>query len=109
MGQIDAPLGEIDSVGGAIAALSGRLDAVAGATNLGGRVSEPPATSAALDALAQRWVAAAQRVEHEIETLGVATRATAVAYRAADEGSMAAAPDGGSVGTGGGGGGGGGW
>jgi hypothetical protein len=79
-----------------------------------GTVSEPPATSAALDQMASRWAASATRLQDEIAALGMAAGATAVAYRAADESSMTGGPggsadSGGGVGSGGGGGGGGSW
>jgi hypothetical protein len=115
MGQIQAPLGEIESVGAAIEGVAPTLTTLArAATGVTGTVSEPPATSAALDQMASRWAASATRLEDEIAALGVAAGATAVAYRAADESSMTggsggAADSSGGVGSGGGGGGGGSW
>jgi hypothetical protein len=116
MGEIDAPLGEIESVGAGIESVAPTLITLARATTgVTGTVSEPPATSAALDQMASRWAASATRMEDEIAALGVATGATAVAYRAADESSMVGGldSDGGSsgdgAGSGGGGGGGGAW
>jgi hypothetical protein len=88
MGEIDAPLGEIESVGAGIEGVAPTLITLArAATGVTGTVSEPPATSAALDQMASRWAASATRMEDEIAALGVATGATAVAYRAADESS----------------------
>jgi hypothetical protein len=113
MGEIDAPLREIETVGAGIEGVAPTLHTLArAATGVTGTVSEPPATSAALDQMASRWAASATRLEDEIAALGVAAGATAVAYRAADEASMSggsggSAPPGG--GTGGGGGGGGSW
>ncbi len=115
MGEIQAPLGEIESVGAGIEGVAPTLTTLArAATGVTGTVSEPPATSAALDQMASRWAASATRLEDEIAALGVAAGATAVAYRAADESSMtggsgAGADSGGGVGSGGGGGGGGSW
>lgn len=97
MGRIEAPLGQIEGVGAGIASLAPTLSTLQCATNVSG-LSDPPATAAALEALRSRWQLAAQRLEDEIETLGVATQATAVAYRAADESSMSG---GGGVGGGG--------
>jgi uncharacterized membrane protein YgcG len=122
MGEIDAPLGEIESVGAGIEGVAPTLLTLArAATGVTGTVSEPPATSAALDQMASRWAASATRMQDEIAALGVAAGATAVAYRTADESSMAggSAGDpgsgdgggfgGGGTGSGGGGGGGGSW
>jgi hypothetical protein len=115
MGEIHAPLGEIASVGAGIEGVAPTLTTLArAATGVTGTVSEPPATSAALDQMASRWAASATRLEDEIAALGVAAGATAVAYRAADESSMTGgsgggAGNGGGVGSGGGGGGGGSW
>jgi hypothetical protein len=115
MGEIDAPLGEIERVGAGIEGVAPTLTTLArAATGVTGTVSEPPATSAALDQMASRWAASATRMEDEIAALGVAAGATAVAYRAADESSMNSGAGGGSgsdggVGSGGGGGGGGSW
>jgi uncharacterized membrane protein YgcG len=119
MGEIDAPLGEIESVGAGIEGVAPTLVTLArAATGVTGTVSEPPATAAALDQMASRWAASATRMEDEIAALGVAAGATAVAYRAADESSMNAGAagsgdgggfGGGSSGSGGGGGGGGSW
>jgi hypothetical protein len=106
MGEIHAPLHEIESVGAGIEGVAPTLTTLArAATGVTGTVSEPPATSSALDEMAHRWAASATRMEDEIAALGVAAGATAVAYRAADEASMS----GGGVGSGGGGGGGGSW
>lgn len=103
MGEIQAPLGEIASVGSGIEAVAPGLETLArAATGVRGTVAEPPATSAALDQLASRWAASATRLQDEVAALGVAAGATAVAYRTADESSMT----GGSAGAGGGGGGG---
>jgi hypothetical protein len=120
MGEIDAPLGEIERVGAGIEGVAPTLLTLArAATGVTGTVSEPPATSAALDQLASRWAASATRMQDEIAALGVAAGATAVAYRTADETSMGggasgASGDGGGFGgggsgSGGGGGGGGSW
>jgi hypothetical protein len=119
MGEIDAPLGEIENVGAGIEGVAPTLITLASAaTGVTGTVSEPPATSAALDQMASRWAASATRMEDEIDALGVATGATAIAYRVADESSMNAGAagsgdgggfSGGSSGSGGGGGGGGAW
>lgn len=119
MGEIDAPLGEIESVGAGIEGVAPTLITLArAATGVTGTVSEPPATSAALDQMGSRWAASATRMEDEIAALGVATGATAIAYRVADESSMNAGAagsgdgggfSGGSSGSGGGGGGGGAW
>ena len=117
MGEIDAPLGEIESVGAGIEGVAPTLlTLVRAATGVTGTVSEPPATSAALEEMASRWAASATRMQDEIAALGVAAGATAVAYRAADESSMSAGAavggggfGGGSSGSGGGGGGGGAW
>jgi hypothetical protein len=115
MGEIQAPLGEIESVGAGIEGVAPTLTTLArAAAGLTGTVSEPPATSAALDQMASRWAASATRLEDEIAALGVAAGATAVAYRAADESSMTggtggSAASGGGVGGGGGGGAGGSW
>jgi hypothetical protein len=112
MGEIQAPLGEIESAGAGIEGVAPTLTTLTrAATGVTGTVSEPPATSAALDQMASRWAASATRLEDEIAALGVAAGATAVAYRAADESSMtggsgAGADSGGAVGSGGGGGGG---
>ena len=93
MGEIQAPLGEIEAVGAGIESVAPGLATLArAATGVGGTVSEPPATAAALDALASRWAASATRLEDEIAALGVAAGATAVAYRVADESSMAGGP-----------------
>jgi hypothetical protein len=119
MGEIDAPLGEIEAVGAGIEGVAPTLlTLVRAATGVTGTVSEPPATSGALDQMASRWAASATRMQDEIAALGVAAGATAVAYRAADESSMNAGAagsgdgggfGGGSSGSGGGGGGGGAW
>jgi hypothetical protein len=114
MGEIQAPLGEIESVGAGIEGVAPTLHTLArAATGVTGTVSEPPATSAALDAMASRWAGSATRMEDEIAALGVAAGATAVAYRTADESSMtggsADGAPGDGVGSGGGGGGGGSW
>jgi hypothetical protein len=111
MGEIQAPLGEIESVGAGIEGVAPTLTTLArAATGVTGTVSEPSATSAALDQMASRWAASATRLEDEIAALGVAAGATAVAYRAADESSMTGGSGGGGgVGSGGGGGGGGFW
>jgi hypothetical protein len=115
MGEIQAPLGEIESVGAGIEGVAPTLTTLArAATGVTGTVSEPPATSAALDQMASRWAASATRLQDEIAALGVTAGATAVAYRAADESSMTGgtgggADSGGGVGSGGGGGGGGSW
>ena len=109
MGEIHAPLHEIESVGAGIEGVAPTLMTLARvATGVTGTVSEPPATSAALDQMASRWAASATRMQDEIAALGVAAGATAVAYRAADESSMNAGGSGGA-GSGGGGGGGGSW
>ena len=117
MGEIHAPLHEIESVGAGIEGVAPTLTTLArAATGVTGTVSEPPATSAALDQMASRWAASATRMEDEIAALGVAAGATAVAYRHADEASMSGgagsggsgAGDGGGFGGGGSGGGGGG-
>jgi hypothetical protein len=109
MGEIDAPLHQIESVGAGIEGVAPTLMTLArAATGVTGTVGEPPATSAALDQLASRWAASATRMQDEIAALGVAAGATAVAYRAADESSMNAGASGGA-GSGGGGGGGGSW
>jgi len=106
MGEIDAPLGEIERVGTGIEGVAPTLTTLArAATGVTGTVSEPPGTSAALDQMASRWAASATRMEDEIAALGVAAGATAVAYRHADEESMAGSSPGGP-GSGGGGGGG---
>jgi hypothetical protein len=115
MGEIQAPLGEIESVGAGIEGVAPTLTTLArAATGVTGTVSEPPATSAALDQMASRWAASATRLQDEIAALGVAAGATAVAYRAADESSMTGGTGGGAdsdggVGSGGGGGGSGSW
>jgi hypothetical protein len=118
MGEIDAPLGEIERVGAGIEGVAPTLTTLArAATGVTGTVSEPPATSAALDQMASRWAASATRMEDEIAALGVAAGATAVAYRTADEASMGGDSGtgsgggfgGGGTGSGGGGGGGGSW
>jgi hypothetical protein len=115
MGEIQAPLGQIESVGAGIEGVAPTLTTLArAATGVTGTVSEPPATSAALDQMASRWAASATRLQDEIAALGMAAGATAVAYRAADESSMTGGPggsadSGGGVGSGGGGGGGGSW
>jgi hypothetical protein len=114
MGKIQAPLDQIESVGAGIEGVAPTLITLArAATGVSGTVSEPPATSAALDQMASRWAASATRLQDEISALGVAAGATAVAYRAADESSMTGgsggAVDGGGVGSGGGGGGSGAW
>src|ERR671915_348270 len=119
MGEIHAPLHEIESVGAGIEGVAPTLTTLArAATGVTGTVSEPPATSAALDQMASRWAASATRMQDEIAALGVAAGATAVAYRHADETSMTGgAGDSGSAGgggfggggSGGGGGGGGSW
>ena len=119
MGEIDAPLHEIESVGAGIEGVAPTLTTLArAATGVTGTVSEPPATSAALDEMASRWAASATRMEDEIAALGVAAGATAVAYRTADETSMSGGSAGsgpgdgggfGGGGSGGGGGGGGSW
>jgi hypothetical protein len=114
MGEIQAPLGEIESVGAGIEGVAPSLATITrAATGVTGTVADPPATSAALDELAARWAASATRLEDEIAALGIAAGATAVAYRAADESSMTGgAAGGGGVGGGGssgGGGGGGSW
>lgn len=109
MGDIDAPLGEIESVGAGIEGVAPTLTTLArAATGVIGTVAEPPATSAALDQMASRWSASATRLEDEIAALGTAAGATAVAYRVADESSMAGGSGGGDSGFGGGGFGGGG-
>jgi len=109
MGEIHAPLHEIESVGAGIESVAPTLTTLArAATGVTGPVSEPPATAAALDQMASRWAASATRMEDEIAALGVAAGATAVAYRTADEASMAGgSADGGGSGSGGGFGGGG--
>jgi hypothetical protein len=119
MGEIQAPLGEIESVGAGIEGVAPTLTTLArAATGVTGTVADPPATSAALDQLASRWAASATRMEDEIAALGIAAGATAVAYRAADEASMSGGAAGdpasggggfGGGGSGGGGGGGGSW
>jgi uncharacterized membrane protein YgcG len=119
VGEIDAPLGEIEALGAGIEGVAPTLLTLArAATGVTGTVSEPPATSAALDQMASRWAASATRMQDEIAALGVAAGATVVAYRAADESSMNAGAagsrdgggfGGGSSGSGGGGGGGGAW
>jgi hypothetical protein len=117
MGEIQAPLGEIESVGAGIEGVAPGLTTLArAATGVTGTVAEPPATSAALDQLASRWAASATRMEDEIAALGIAAGATAVAYRTADEASMSGGYGGGAEGggfggggSGGGGGGGGSW
>jgi hypothetical protein len=89
MGRIDAPLGEIAGVGAGIESLASSLGGLSSPVRAaGGGVADPPATAAGLEALSARWTTAAQRLEDELATLGVATQATAVAYRAADEQSM---------------------
>jgi hypothetical protein len=89
MGEIQAPLGEIESVGAGIEGVAPTLTTLTrAATGVTGMVSDPPATSAALDQLASRWAASATRMEDEIAALGIAAGATAVAYRSADEASM---------------------
>ncbi len=109
MGEIYAPLHEIESVGAGIEGVAPTLLTLARvATGVTGTVSEPPATSAALDGMASRWAASATGIQDEIAALGVAAGATAVAYRTADESSMNAGGSGGA-GSGGGGGGGGSW
>jgi hypothetical protein len=93
MGEIQAPLGEIEGVGAGIEAVApGLATLTRAATGVGGTVSDPPATAAALDRLASRWAASATRLEDEIAALGVAAGATAVAYRVADESSMTGGP-----------------
>jgi hypothetical protein len=90
MGEIQAPLGEIESVGAGIEGVAPTLTTLTrAATGVTGTVSEPPATSAALDRLASRWAGSATRMEDEIAALGIAAGATAVAYRTADESSVA--------------------
>ena len=109
MGEIHAPLSEIESVGAGIEGVAPTLTTLArAATGVTGTVSEPPATSAALDQMASRWAASATRLEDEIAALGAAAGATAVAYRAADEVSMTGGSGAGDSGSGGGGFGGGG-
>ena len=96
MGEIEAPLGEIQRVGAGIEAVAPGLDTLTrAATGIAGTVSDPPATAAALDQLAGRWANSAARLEDEISALGVAAGATAVAYRVADESSMTGAWNGG--------------
>jgi len=111
VGTIEAPLGQIESVGSGIAGLAGQLSTAQCTTNLGGSFSQPPASAAALETLSARWQTAMKRLDNEITALGTATQATAVAYRVTDEtaigGSQPASDPG--VGSGGGGGGGGGW
>jgi hypothetical protein len=111
MGRIDAPLGEISSVGAGIESLAAGLTTLSCVANSfgGASVSDPPATAAALQTLGARWTTAALRLEDEIVALGVATQATAVAYRTTDESAMVAGGGDGTVGGGGGGGGGGAW
>jgi hypothetical protein len=112
MGEIQAPLDQIASVGSGIEGVAPGLETLArAATGVTGTVSEPPATAAALDQLASRWSASATRLQDEIAALGIAAGATAVAYRTADESSMTGGAGGGSTGGGstGGGGGGGSW
>jgi short subunit fatty acids transporter len=93
MGEIQAPLGEIEGVGAGIEAVAPSLATLTrAATGVSGTVSDPPATAAALDRLAGRWAASAPRLEDEIAALGVAAGATAVAYRVADESSMTGGP-----------------
>jgi hypothetical protein len=89
MGEIQAPLAEIENVGAGIEAVAPGLDTLTrAATGVSGMVSDPPATAAALDRLAGRWSGSAGRLQDEIAALGVAAGATAVAYRVADESSM---------------------
>jgi hypothetical protein len=93
VGEIEAPLGEIERVGAGIEGVAPGLTTLArAATGVTGTVSDPPATAAALDQLASRWAASATRLEDEIAALGVAAGATAVAYRVADESSMTGGP-----------------
>ena len=94
MGRIDAPLGEITGVGGGIQSLGAALAPLLAASQRVGTsaVADPPATAAALEALSARWTTASGRLEDELIGLGVATQATAVAYRAADESSMGGGP-----------------
>jgi hypothetical protein len=64
MGEIDAPLGEIESVGAGIEGVAPTLITLArAATGVTRTVSEPPATSAALDQMASRWAASATRAD----------------------------------------------
>src|ERR671918_117913 len=87
MGEIAAPLGEIESVGAGIEGVAPTLMTLArAATGVTGTVSEPPATSAALDQMASRWAASATRMQDEIASLGVAAGATAVASSAVGSG-----------------------
>jgi hypothetical protein len=89
MGEIQAPLDQIESVGAGIEGVAPVLTTLArAATGVTGTVADPPATSAALDRLASRWAASATRMEDEIAALGLAAGATAVAYRGADEASV---------------------
>jgi hypothetical protein len=88
MGRIDAPTGEIASVGAGVAAAAPGLAAIASAVRGGAGVSDPPATAAALDGLASEWASAADRLQDEIAALGHAAGASAVAYQVTDEHAM---------------------
>jgi hypothetical protein len=92
MGRIDAPTGEIASVGAAVAAVAPSMAAVAAPLRAGSGISDPPATGAALDRLAREWTTAADRLGDELTALGQAAEASAYAYATTDERQMIASP-----------------
>jgi hypothetical protein len=92
VGRIDAPTGEIASVGAGVAAVGPSMAAVAGPLRAAGGISDPPATAAALEDLASQWSTAADRLGDELTALGQAAQASAYAYATTDERQMIASP-----------------
>ena len=93
MGRIDANPADLVRVSAEIAALAPgvtTLDCVGNSLSSG--VSEPPATAAALQGLGARWTRGATRLEDELDALGRAVEASAIAYQDADTTSMGGRP-----------------
>jgi hypothetical protein len=89
MGLIQAAPGELSSVGSEIEGIAPSVGTLAaGMRGVGGAVSEPSVTAAALADLASTWSAASARLEDDVAALGRALGASAVAYRTADDTSM---------------------
>jgi hypothetical protein len=89
VGLIQATPEELMRAGASIEGLTASISTFSCLGNsFGSGSSDPPATAAALAGLGSAWSQGAARLEDELSALGGAVEASAIAYVAADEGSM---------------------
>jgi hypothetical protein len=89
VGLIQAPPEELMRAGASVEALTSSISTFSClGGSFGSGPSDPPETAAALAGLGSAWTEGAARLDDELTALGRAVQASAIAYVAADEGSM---------------------